>query len=61
MPNITESNKHTNSVDQAINPSIDGLYIHDIKNEKLFKNEQKVGMLLQKRTDTRGVGISSMR
>ena len=24
-------------------------------------NEQKVGMLLQKRTDTRGVGISSMR
>ena len=31
------------------------------KNEKLFFNEQKVGMLLQKRTDTRGVGISSMR
>ena len=31
------------------------------KNEKHFKNEQKVGMLLQKRTDTRGVGISSMR
>ena len=27
----------------------------------IFKNEQKVGMLLQKRTDTRGVGISSMR
>ena len=26
-----------------------------------FFNEQKVGMLLQKRTDTRGVGISSMR
>ena len=25
-----------------------------------FKNEQKVGMLLQKRTDTRGIGISSM-
>ena len=25
------------------------------KNEKHFKNEQKVGMLLQKRTDTRGV------
>ena len=24
------------------------------------KNEQKVGMLLQKRTDTRGVGLSSM-
>ena len=24
------------------------------------KNDQKVGMLLQKRTDTRGVGISSM-
>ena len=31
------------------------------KNEKHFKNEQKVGILLQKRTDTRGVGISSMR
>ena len=31
------------------------------KNKKLlFFNEQKVGMLLQKRTDTR-VGISSMR
>ena len=27
----------------------------------ILKNEQKVGMLLQKRTDTRGVGISSMR
>ena len=27
----------------------------------IFKNEQKVGMLLQKRTDTSGVGISSMR
>ena len=27
---------------------------------KHLKNEQKVGMLLQKRTDTRGVGISSM-
>ena len=26
-----------------------------------IKNEQKVGMLLPKRTDTRGVGISSMR
>ena len=26
-----------------------------------FLNEQKVGMLLQKRTDTRGVGISSTR
>ena len=26
----------------------------------LFLNEQKVGMLRQKRTDTRGVGISSM-
>ena len=25
------------------------------------KNEQKVGMLLQKRADTRGVGISNMR
>ena len=32
------------------------------KNEKnFFLNEQKVWMLLQKRTDTRGVGISSMR
>ena len=29
--------------------------------KNIFKNEQKVGMLLQKRTDTRGVGISSMR
>ena len=27
----------------------------------IYINEQKVGMLLQKRTDTRGVGISSMR
>ena len=35
------------------------LYV--LKNEKHFKNEEKVGMLLQKRTDTRGVGISSMR
>ena len=26
-----------------------------LKNEKHLKNEQKVGMLLQKRTDTRGV------
>ena len=31
------------------------------KNEKHLKNEQKVGMLLQKRTDTRGVRISNMR
>ena len=29
------------------------------KNEKYFLNEQKVGMLLQKRTDTRVVGISN--
>ena len=29
--------------------------------KNIFLNEQKVGMLLQKRTDTRGVGISSMR
>ena len=29
--------------------------------KNISKNEQKVGMLLQKRTDTRGVGISSMR
>ena len=29
--------------------------------KNFFFNEQKVGMLLQKRTDTRGVGISSMR
>ena len=29
--------------------------------ENILKNEQKVVMLLQKRTDTRGVGISSMR
>ena len=34
-------------------------YITRTKN--IFFNEQKVGMLLQKRTDTRGVGISSMR
>ena len=31
------------------------------RTKNIFKNEQKVGMLLQKRTDTRGVGISSMR
>ena len=31
------------------------------RTKNLFKNEQKVGMLLQKRTDTRGVGISNMR
>ena len=30
-------------------------------NEKHFKNEQKVGMLLQNRTDTSAVGISSLR
>ena len=29
------------------------------KNEKCKKKEQKVGMLLQKRKDTRGVGISN--
>ena len=28
---------------------------------KTFLKMQKVGMLLQKRTDTRGVGISRMR
>ena len=28
------------------------------KNEKHFKNEQKVGMLLQKRADSRGVVIT---
>ena len=32
-----------------------------IKELKTLKNEQKVGMLLQKRTDTRGVGIRSDR
>ena len=44
------------------------LLIHKIKlpkdtgtRTKNIKNEQKVGMLLQKRKDTRGVGISSMR
>ena len=37
------------------------IYIYMYKNEKHLKNEQKVGMLLQKRTDTRGVGISNMR
>ena len=36
--------------------SVDSIYIKNI-----FLNEQKLGMLLQKRTDTRGVGISSMR
>ena len=29
--------------------------------QKTLKNEQNVGMLLQKRTDTRGAGISIMR
>ena len=29
--------------------------------KNISKNEQKEGMLLQKRTDTRGVGISSIR
>ena len=33
----------------------------EIKTKNIFLNEQKVGMLLQKRTNTRGVGISSMR
>ena len=39
------------------------IYIYIVWREegKGVKNEQKVGMLLQKRTDTRGVGISSMR
>ena len=31
------------------------------RTKNIFKNDKKVGMLLQKRTDTRGVGISSMR
>ena len=31
------------------------------KEKHIFFNEQKVGMLLQKITDTRGVGISNMR
>ena len=39
--------------------------IHNLITKKYWnkneKHEQKVGMLLQKRTDTRGVGISSMR
>ena len=34
---------------------------HDDISINRIKNEQKVGMLLQKRTDTRGVRISSMR
>ena len=31
------------------------------RTKNILKKEQKVGMLLQKRTDTRGVGISNMR
>ena len=31
------------------------------RTKNILKNEQKVGMLLQKRADTRGVGISNMR
>ena len=31
------------------------------RTKNIFLNEQKVGMILQKRPDTRGVGISSMR
>ena len=31
------------------------------RTKNIIKNEQKVGMLLQKRTNTRGVGISNMR
>ena len=31
-----------------------------IRTKNIFLYEQKVGMLLQKRTDTRGVGINSM-
>ena len=31
------------------------------RTKNIFKNDQRVGMLLQKRTDTRGVGISRMR
>ena len=34
-------------------------YIQERKN--IYKMNKKVGMLLQKSTDTRGVGISSMR
>ena len=30
------------------------------RTKNIYKKEQKVGMLLQKSTDTRGVGISSM-
>ena len=37
------------------------LAVYIEKNEKHLTNEQKVGMLLQKRTNTRGVGISSMK
>ena len=29
MPIIAESNKHTDNVDQAVSPSIDGLYIEE--------------------------------
>ena len=44
----------------SLNRSVMHLYItHALR--KHFLNEQKVVMLLQKRTDTRGVGISSMR
>ena len=34
--------------------------VYMTRTKNFFLNEQKVGMLLQKRTDTRGVGISSM-
>ena len=37
------------------------IYIYIQERKNIFLNEQKVWMLLQKRTDTKGVGISSMR
>ena len=40
--------------------SIPTFFVNFFKNEK-HKKTNKVGMLLQKRADTRGVGISNMR
>ena len=35
--------------------------VYNTRTKNIKKNEQKVGMLLQKRADTRGVGMSNMR
>ena len=56
----TEEKKTRKEIHQTTTHTVHGLNI--IKERKTFKKmNKKVGMLLQKSTDTRGVGISSMR